>query len=70
MDFIQRNIAVQTGKATERIIYYHPTPPHNQMVQPITISMDAWVKHIAMLKLIFSHHRNATITAYQLKCHL
>lgn len=65
MDFIQRNICVQTGKTTERTIYYHPTTtPLNQMVQPITISMDTWVKHVTIFQLVFSYHHNATITVY------
>lgn len=70
MDIIQRNIGIQTGKTTERTIYYHPTAPHNQMEQPIIISMDTWVKHVIIFKLIFSHYQNATITACSLKCHL
>lgn len=37
MDFIQRNIGIQTGKMTERTIWFHPTTPHNQMVQLTTI---------------------------------
>lgn len=68
MDFIQRNTGLQTGKTTERTICYHPTTP--QMVQFITILMDAWVKHVPIFKLILSHHQNAITTAYSWKCRL